>query len=429
MRVPMSRKHLSRRNFLVSGLSASGAAVLLPGLTAGAASAEQRNAGSIPDREQWINFVERVSNPVLEALSRQQLRRTMPVEASAGHRQERAVGSPLEALGRLLSGLAPWLELDLSAAESPEETALQARYRSWAQQALASAIDPSSPDYMRFGQSGQTLVDSSFLALALLRAPKQLLDTMTPATRAQLISALESERKIQAPLSNWLLFSALNETLLRRLGAAWERPRIDYALKEHQSWYLGDGTYGDGPQYHADFYNSYVIHPYLLALMDELHDEPAWRDMAPAIIERARRYAAIQERTISPAGEFPVLGRSITYRAGAFHLLADVSRRHLLPPSVIPGAVRCALTAVQQRTLTPLGTFSPGGWLQIGLAGHQPSLGENYISTGSLYLCSAVWLPLGLPPTDPFWSDPAADWTQKKVWAGLDAPADHAITS
>jgi len=112
----MSRKHLSRRNFLVSGLSASGAAVLLPGLTAGAASAEQRNAGSIPDREQWINFVERVSNPVLEALSRQQLRRTMPVEASGGHRQERAVGSPLEALGRLLSGLAPWLELDLSAA-------------------------------------------------------------------------------------------------------------------------------------------------------------------------------------------------------------------------------------------------------------------------------------------------------------------------
>ena len=172
MRVPMSRKHLSRRNFLVSGLSASGAAVLLPGLTAGAASAEQRDAGSIPGREQWINFVELVSNPVLEALSRQQLRRTMPVEASAGHRQERAVGSPLEALGRLLSGLAPWLELDLSAAESPEETALQARYRSWAQQALASAIDPTSPDYMRFGQSGQTLVDSSFLALALLRAPK-----------------------------------------------------------------------------------------------------------------------------------------------------------------------------------------------------------------------------------------------------------------
>ncbi len=428
MRVPMSRKDLSRRNFLVSGLRASGATVLVPSLMPDTASTVQQNADSVPDREQWINFVERVSNPVLEALSRQQLRRTMPVEAAAGHEKERAIGSPLEAFGRLLSGLTPWLELDSSPAESAKEAALRGRYRSWAKQAIASALDPSSPDYMRFGESSQTLVDSSFLALALLRAPKQLLDTMTPATRARLVSALESERKIQPPLSNWLLFSALNEVLLRRLGATWEKSRIDDALQKHQSWYLGDGTYGDGPRYHADFYNSYVIHPYLLALMDELHDEPAWRDTAPAIVERARRYAAIQERTISPAGEFPVLGRSITYRAGAFHLLADVARRHLLPSSVPPGAVRCALTAVQQRTLTPTGTFSPEGWLQIGLAGHQPSLGENYISTGSLYLCSAVWLPLGLPPSDQFWADPAADWTQKRVWAGLDAPADHAIT-
>jgi hypothetical protein len=425
----MSRSELSRRKFLVSGLRASGATVLVPSLTARTAASEQQNAGAASDREQWIGFVERVSSPVLEALSRRELRRRMPVEVTDGHQQERAVGSPLEAFGRLLSGLAPWLELDSSTTESSKETALRAGYRSWSQQAVSSALDPSSPDYMQFGQSGQTLVDSSFLALAFLRAPKQLLDTMTPATRAHLITALEIERKIQPPLSNWLLFPALNEALLRRLGANWERPPIDRALKEHQSWYLGDGTYGDGPQYHADFYNSYVIHPYLLALMDELGDEPAWRDMAPAIVDRARRYAAIQERTISPSGEFPVLGRSITYRAGAFHLLADVARRQRLPPSVLPGAVRCALTAVQQRTLTPPGTFSPQGWLQIGLAGHQPSLGENYISTGSLYLCSAVWLPLGLPPADPFWSDPPADWSQKKVWAGLDAPADHAITS
>jgi hypothetical protein len=271
----MSRKGLSRRNFLVSGLRASGATVLVSGLTAGTASSEQQSANAVSDREQWINLVERVSNPVLEALSRQQLRRTMPVEAPGGHHQERAVGSPLEAFGRLLSGLAPWLELDSSPGEPSKETALRARYRSWSQQAVASALDPSSPDYMRFGESGQTLVDSSFLALAFLRAPKQLLGTMTPVTRTQLISALESERRIQAPLSNWLLFPALNETLLRRLGAAWDRSRVEYSLQKHQSWYLGDGTYGDGPQYHADFYNSYVIHPYLLALMDELRDEPA----------------------------------------------------------------------------------------------------------------------------------------------------------
>ncbi|MGA2538933.1 MAG: DUF2264 domain-containing protein, partial [Terracidiphilus sp.] len=138
---------------------------------------------------------------------------------------------------------------------------------------------------------------------------------------------------------------------------------------------------------------------------------------------------AIQERSISSNGEFPVLGRSITYRGGAFHLLADVASRHLLPPGISPAAVRCALTAVQQRTLNAAGTFSPEGWLQIGLAGHQPSLGERYISTGSLYLCSAAWLPLGLNAADPFWSGAAANWTQKSVWSGQDALPDHAIDS
>ena len=65
----------------------------------------------------------------------------------------------------------------------------------------------------------------------------------------------------------------------------------------------------------------------------------------------------------------------------------------------------------------------------MGLAGHQPHLGESYISTGSLYLCAAVFLPLGLNAADPFWSKPSEDWTARLIWRGEDAPADHAITA
>ena len=74
------------------------------------------------------------------------------------------------------------------------------------------------------------------------------------------------------------------------------------------------------------------------------------------------------------------------------------------------------------------GTFDADGWLTIGFCGHQPSIGETYISTGSLYLCAVGLLPLGLPPSDPFWQAPAADWTSKKAWGGQDLPADHALT-
>jgi hypothetical protein len=73
------------------------------------------------------------------------------------------------------------------------------------------------------------------------------------------------------------------------------------------------------------------------------------------------------------------------------------------------------------------GTFDAQGWLRVGLCGHQPALAENYISTGSLYLCTVALLPLGLPANDRFWTDPGTDWTSRKVWSGKNLTADHAL--
>ena len=402
-------------------------AALAPAVASGQRAASSA-VDQTDDRSAWLQWVENVSEPVLGALSKRELRKRMPVEAVKGHEAERAIGAHLEALGRLMMGIAPWLELDPSPGESARETKLRERYRSMAREAIASAVDPASPDYMRFGDSSQTVVDASFLALGLLRAPKQLIDTMSAKTKQQTVAAMMAERKVLTGVNNWVLFSAMDEALLFRLGADYDKMRVAYALNSLHSWYKGDGLYGDGPDFHADNYNSYVMHPYLLMLMQVLGDEAAaWRAMRADIHKRSSRYAAIQERMIGPDGSFPVLGRSITYRAGAFHLLADASLRGLLPEHVTPAQVRGALTVTQQRTLGPAQTFDSNGWLQIGLAGHQPSLGETYISTGSLYLCSAAWLPLGLPHTHAFWSSPAAAWTQKKVWAGEDASADHAM--
>ena len=419
---PSKASSPNRRSFLL-GTLAAGAAAALP--------AEIGSAANMPatqqDRSYWLQQVELVSEPVLKALKDGNLRQKMPVEAVHGEAEARAVGTHLEALGRLLSGLAPWLELESSTGETAQETALRNRYRDYAVAGITSALDPSAADHMHFGESSQTLVDSSFLALALLRAPNQLLQKLDTKTQQRLAEVLVTERKIQPPFNNWLLFAAMNEALLMTLHQAWDRIRVDYALRELQSWYLGDATYGDGPHFHWDFYNSFVIQPYLLQLMDTVGDQsPAWSAMRTLIHEHAQRYASIQERLIAPDGSYPAIGRSITYRCGAFHLLADAARRNILSGGLTAPQVRCALSAVMQRTLGAAGTFSTEGWLQIGLAGHQPGLGETYISTGSLYLCSAVWLPLGLPPADPFWSHPPAPWTSQIIWSGKNFQADHA---
>jgi len=67
------------------------------------------------------------------------------------------------------------------------------------------------------------------------------------------------------------------------------------------------------------------------------------------------------------------------------------------------------------------------GWLRIGFCGHQPGIGETYISTGSVYLCSVGLLPLGLASNDEFWSAPPQPWTSAKAWSGQPFPIDHAL--
>ena len=78
-------------------------------------------------------------------------------------------------------------------------------------------------------------------------------------------------------------------------------------------------------------------------------------------LERYARYAEQQERLISPEGTFPIVGRSLAYRFGAFHALSDVAYRKLLPERVKPAQVRSALSAIINRQVNAPGTFNPEG--------------------------------------------------------------------
>jgi hypothetical protein len=372
-----------------------------------------------PDRAYWLRILQKLSDPVLRHLAAGTLKRDMPVECVTGNPADRRKYTHLEALGRLLAGIAPWLEADLDAGA---ERDLQQQYRTLAREALRSATDPHSPDFLNFHEGGQPLVDCGFLAQAVLRAPTELWSRLEPATQRNLAAALASSRAITPGFNNWLLFSATVEAGLAAMGERWDAMRIDYAIRQHQQWYVGDGLYGDGPQFHWDYYNSFVIQPMLLDVLRAIAPHSrAWERFHPDALARAKRYAAIQERLIAPDGSYPAIGRSIAYRCGAFQVLAQMVLGGEMPHA------RAALAAVIHRTLDAPGTFDSAGWLTIGLCGHQPHLGEPYISTGSLYLCAAALLPLGLKASDPFWTAPAQDWTARRLWRGEDAPADHAL--
>lgn len=368
----------------------------------------------------WIACLRASMLDKLSLLYDKQLKANLPIYGSDN--AERYISSThLEFVGRTLCGVAPFIEIG-----GLKDTALKIEEL---YQGIHSVTAPDSPDYLNFDKGYQPLVDTAFFALAFLRSPKVLWGGLPESTKRQVITAIKSSRAIKPHFNNWLLFSAMIEAFFFMAGEDYDKMRIDYALRQHEQWYLGDGHYGDGPHFHADYYNSYVILPFLLQITQTLKGQfKDWDNLGVKILERAKRYAEVQERMISADGTFPPVGRSIAYRGGAFHLLAQLALMKQLPASLTPAQVRGALWAVIEKTLIDPGNYDENGWLQIGLNGHQPSLGETYISTGSLYLTSVIFLPLGLPESDEFWSAPDEPWTQKKIWwFGYNIPADKSI--
>ena len=374
-------------------------------------------------RQQWLDNLLKIVSPVLDTLEQGKLAKSIPLEFHS----ERSEFAPLEAFGRSMTGLAPWLETD-SSTLSPEERELQTAYRKKAINCISIAVDPKSPDFMNFERGGQLLVDTAFLAHAIVRAPTALAKALPKETASNLAKAFRSSRKIAASNSNWIFFSAMVEAGLHALGEDYDIMRIMYAARTFTQWYKGDGMYGDGNMFHYDYYNSFVIQPMYVDIVNMFSDINAEiAAMRPKVIDRAARYASILERLISPDGTYPVVGRSICYRFGAFQMLSQAALQHLLEEHLTPESVRCALTAVINMVTSSSDMFDSSGWLRPGVYGYQPELAEGYINIGSLYLCSAVFLPLGLPPADSFWSGEDEDWTGKKVWQGGHITIDHAI--
>ncbi|GGH78330.1 hypothetical protein HNQ91_003891 [Filimonas zeae] len=379
-------------------------------------------------REEWLRYMDKIARPVIQNLAEDKLKQNMPVlfSATIDNKESRGRVAYLEAFGRTLSGIAPWLNIEEG---SPAEQALRKQYRAWSLKAIANSVNPKAKDYLEW-RGGQPLVDASFFTLALVRCP-WLWEHLDTAVQKQVVTALVSTRGTVPVYSNWLLFSGMIETFFCKYGLPYDAVRIDYGIREFwQHWYTGDGMFSDGMQFHMDYYNSYVIQPYLSAILPVVSKERRGYEGFISLLDKiTKRYAAIQERMISTDGTFPVTGRSIVYRGGAFQHLANMAYTQKLPAELTPQQVRCALAAVLHKTMEAPSTFTQDGWLNIGLYGHQPKLADFYITTGSLYLCTTMLLPLGLPPADPFWSAPAAPWTAVKVWSGEDMPADHAMDS
>jgi len=377
------------------------------------------------DREYWTGLLYKIVSPVIHNLASGTLKKNMPLEKAPGYSLKAEQVSYLEAVGRTMAGVAPWLSL-------PDDNTPEGKQRKELRLALlkgiTNAVDPKSPDCLDFSKEQQPIVDAAFMTQGFLRAPQALWEPLDKVTKSRIINSFKSLRNRSAAYNNWLLFSALTEAFLLRIGEDADPMRIDIALKKMEEWYLGDGWYSDGPHFSMDYYNSFVIQPMLIDLYRTLVDfkKVSGKDYE-LVLKRAQRYATFQERMIGVDGSFPPFGRSITYRTGAFQALAQMALLSKYPEGLSPGQIRTGMTAMHRRMYESGSNFDTQGWLLLGFCGAQPEVADTYTSTGSLYMATLSFLPLGLPANDPFWTDKSEDWTTKKAWQGQSFKKDYKV--
>ena len=379
------------------------------------------------DREYWTSQAYKMAQPVLENMAQGKLQQNMLTEFSPSFDNRNRKVVYMETFGRLMAGIAPWLALpDDATAESKQRKQL----REWALASYRNAVDPTAPDYLCWGVSGQNLVDAAYIAESFLRAYDILWQPLDTLTKQRYFKEFQKLRRIDPPYTNWLLFSSVIESFLAKAGGGYDEFRVNMACRKVEEWYVGDGWYADGPVFAFDYYSSYVFHAMYLETLQAMIDAKMntridYSKYHERALKRAQKYAIILERFISPEGTFPVIGRSIPYRLAAMQPLALLAWYQKMPKELTNGQVRAALTQVMHRMFDHQQNYNQKGFLTIGFCGSQPETADWYTNNGSLYMTSLAFMPLGLPANHPFWTDAPQPWTQVKAWNGRPFPKDH----
>ena len=419
---------MERREFLAAAIGTGALAAAAGGAKPSSVAAGLPDGAT--DRAYMVDLLGRMATPVLGNMAQGRLHADFAPELSPTWDGRNPKVAYLECFGRLISGIAPWLALP---ADNSAEGRMRETLRQQALASYANAVDAANPDYLLWQGAEQILVDSSYFTNALIRAPKALWEPLDAKTKARIVAEIKKQRNISPPYTNWLLFAAMNEAFLLSIGEEWDPVRIDLAVRKINEWYVGDGWYADGTHFHFDYYGSYVIHPFLVEILEVLVAANAKfnslhaKELLEQALKRMQRFGVSLERMIGPDGSYPPIGRSLTYRTAVFQPLGLLAWRKALPKSLPDAQVRSATVAAQRAVFRHSSNFDAKGYLTIGFTGHQPSLGDWYSNAGSMYLAAESLLALGLPADDPYWQSAGASWTMREAFAGQAFNKDYYV--
>jgi len=343
------------------------------------------------ERKIWKKSFEKIINPIFENLDKKNFQNEFIKISEYGFWWDKRPKewSFMELICRLLVGLSFHLEKN----QELFEKTLKIIY---------NIFDENNNLFIKWNHNTnnrQPMVEMAYLVQTFLNCPKLWKEI---EIKDKILKTMEKISLIEPFENNWILFETIILLFLQKNNIITEKIKnnqINLNLNKIESFYLGDGWYSDGKEFHFNYYNSFVIYPFLLQIHLELkHPE------LNKIISRMQQHAIFLEKFIHPDGTYCVFGRSPVYRLACFNCLTYLIFYNLLPKELSYYNLRISLTKIVKTLFEGNQNFK-NNYLTLGVIGSQIEIANNYSNTGSCYLTLIPFMVLALDNSHPFWSD------------------------
>ncbi len=295
----------------------------------------------------------------------------------------------MEAFSRMLWGLVPYW-----AGGGSDRTLLP-----YMLEGIRNGTNPSHEEYWGdLHDKDQRMVEMAAIANGLLCIPQLLWEPLSEQEKGNLAAWLYQINPHTQALNNWQFFTVLVNLALQKLGRPYSRERMEEAMENYESYYIGNGWYGDGKRPQKDYYVSFAIHYYCLLYA---YYAPEDAERGERYRERAMRFAQDFIYWFDEEGKAVPFGRSLTYRfaQAAFFSACAMTGVEVFPAGVLKGIIGRHLRFWMDQPI-----FDNGGVLTVGYAYPDLMMSEGYNAAGSPYWALKAFAFLAQPGESAFWA-------------------------